>query len=98
MTVASSISLQASAGFFCHKTEASEFILVRPPRTPHLCGTPARSRRWSLPHGRVFSEAADWPLIRWRKKGRWEEERAASPGGEAALRNSPRPAPAGRVL
>src|SRR5882672_8107810 len=79
MTVASSISLQDSAGFFCHKTEGLLFIREGPPRTRDLCGTPARSRRWSPRHGGGFPEADDWPWIRRRKRGRWEVEREASP-------------------
>jgi len=38
MTVSSSISLQARAGFFCQVTEAGVLMPEGPPRTSHSCG------------------------------------------------------------
>src|SRR6266850_7659862 len=97
MTVASSISLQASTGFFCHRTEAV-FIWEEPPRTLRLCGTPARIRRWNPRPGREYPEAADWLPIQRRRTARWGAGREASPWGEGGSRDFPGLVQAGRAL
>src|SRR6266850_2555889 len=96
MTVVSSISLQASAGFFCHRTEAA-FIREEPPRTRRFCGTPACTRRWNPRHGREYPEAADWLQIQRKRTARWGAGREASPRGEGRSRDFPGPVRAGRA-
>src|SRR4029077_18532345 len=67
MTVTSSISLQASAGFFCQKTDGLVVIREEPPKTLDPCETPVRNRKSSPPPGREFSAGAGWLRPRARK-------------------------------
>src|SRR5580704_5821407 len=75
ITVASSISLHANAGFFCQETEGFNVMRGEPPKTPRPYERPIRNRA-SLPQpGRRSPGDAGLLWIPKRRKARLVKER-----------------------
>src|SRR5882757_9150639 len=92
MTVSSSISLQARAGFFCQVTEAGVLMREGPPRTSYSCGRTSYSRLFQLRHGLGFQATGAWIPVRRRRKVHWAEVCAEWPSGGWAPLGFPPPA------
>src|SRR5260370_40942229 len=81
MTVSSSISLHARAGFFCQKTGAAVLMREEPPKIPGPCGMTGYNRLFPLRPDLEFQEGAGWLPLPPRRKARSAGGCEASPSG-----------------